>query len=849
MNTDFEGVQLDAQTSVYQHDNNYSNASYTAALAARNFTPPKGNTVNGAAKTITATFGTSMADGRGHVTAYASWRQVNAITQGDRDYSYCGYSAEGATGGACGGSSTTPFGRFTRTVQSGTNPSTGAPVYGATGASFTANPAATPLVPGGFGSYVGTRDAYNFNPTNYFQRPDTRYTAGLFAHYDVADGFKPYLEFMFMDDHTRAQIAASGAFYGTDFFVNCNNPLLSAAQSTQLCAGNAGTATLQSVYIGRRNVEGGGRIDDLRHTDYRAVIGAKGDITDGVTYDVYGSLWKSLLTEEYLNDFSRARLNNALNVVNNAAGNPVCASTLPNAAGVVTDPNCVPYNIFSGTTTVQGNVRQGVTQAALNYLQAPGFQQGSNSEYIVSGTVSVDLGKHGFQSPLASSGVQIVVGGEYRKEKIVLQRDIEFLTGDLAGQGTPNGVPNVSGGYAVKEGFTEVSVPLITDKPFIETLGIVGGYRYSDYTIQGTTNTYKGQVEYAPIKQIRFRAGYNRAVRAPNSLELFAAPTVGLFAGSDVCSGTAAQVAARGYTQAGCALTGVTAAQFGTVPNNPANQYNQQTVGNIGLKPEKGDTITVGAVVNPIRNLTLSADFFNIKVSNLIGTTGAQNILNNCANGSNTTLCGLIHRSADGSLFTGPSFIANATLNLGSTVTRGVDLTGTYKLNFGHHSSVLFDLNGTYLNEYKVTKVAGGPSYDCAGAYGFTNCGTPLPEWRHKLRVTYQITPEFALSGAWRYFSKVTNDLIKTGTAVACGSATTNCINNHIAHINAVNYFDLSAVASLGDHYTFRVGVQNLLDKHPPVLDSSYNSNGSNTYAQVYDSLGRYIYAAIQVNF
>jgi outer membrane receptor protein involved in Fe transport len=852
LNTDFEGVQLDAQTSVYQHDNRYSDTNYNAALAARAYTPPQGNTVDGATKTATATFGASMADGRGHVTAYLSWRSVNAVTQGDRDYSYCSYSAVSSVGGLCGGSSTSAFGRFRRTQPAGVNPATGAPIYGAVGTSYTANPAvASPAT--GFGTFSSARDAYNFNPTNYYQRPDTRYTAGLFAHYDVNDSFKPYMEFMFMDDHSLAQIAASGAFYGTDFFINCNNPLVSAAQRTQLCtAANIATGGLQSVYIGRRNVEGGGRVNDLRHTDYRAVLGAKGDIADGVTYDVYGSLWKSILAESYLNDFSRIRLNNSLNVViSPTTGQPVCASTLPNAQGQVTDPNCVPYNIFTGTTTVQGNVNQGVTAAALRYLQTPGFQAGSNSEYIVSGTVSVDLGRHGFQSPFSDSGVQAVFGGEYRKEKIVLNRDIEFLTGDLAGQGTPNGVPNVAGGYAVKEGFTEISIPLVTDKPFFQTLGVDVGYRYSSYSIQGTTNTYKISAEWAPIKQIRFRGGYNRAVRAPNSLELFAAPTVQLFSGQDPCASAVGRPTA---SAAGCALTGLTAAQYaaGGAPYNSAGQYNQQTVGNIALKPEKGDTYTVGAVVNPIRNLTLSADYFNIKVSDTIGSPGANYILSQCIAG-NTALCSFIHRSVDGSLFTGTGYVANPTLNLGALKTAGIDVAGTYKLNFGRHSSVLFDMTGTYLTSYQVTQIKGNPSFECKGAfgsYGADSCGQPHNEWRHKLRVTYQITPEFALSGAWRYFSKVTNELIKLEGYGTCPTSTAaGCVNPHDAKIPAVSFFDLSAVASLGDHYTFRIGVQNLLDKQPPVLDTYFTSNGSNTYSRVYDSLGRYIYAAVQLNF
>lgn len=840
LNTNFEGLQIDAQTSVYNHRNDYRDSNYLGALDARGYNPARGLTTGGAIQNINVTFGAASGDGRGHVVGYAGWRKVNAVTQGDRDFSYCGYSAGTSSGSpyyTCGGSSTSAVGRFRRTQNVGLGTT---PVFSPVGTSFTANPAVrTPT--GGFGVYSSARDGFNFNPYNFFQRPDQRFTAGLFANYEVNDSFKPYMEFMFMDDRTKAQIAPSGAFYGTDFAVNCNNPFLTSAQAAQLCGANAGTSTIQSLYIGRRNVEGGGRVDDLRHTDYRAVLGARGDIVDGVTYDIYGQYWKALLTETYSNDFSRVRLNRALNVVN-VNGVPTCASVVNG-----TDLNCVPYNIFTGTTTIQPTAGLGVTQAALDYLQVPGTQNGSNTQLVTSGAISADLGRYGMQLPWANSGLQFVVGAEYRKEKIELTRDVEFLTGDLAGQGTPFGVPNVRGQYDVKEIFTEVSLPLVTNRPGFETLGLVGGYRHSKYSIQGSTDTYKLQLEYAPIRQLRFRAGYNRAVRAPNTLELFSAPNVVLFAGQDPCAG-----AAPSATAAECALTGVTAADYGNIDANPANQYNQQTAGNINLRPEKGDTITVGAVINPLRGLTITADAFSIKVKQLISTYGAQFIINQCIDGD-TTFCGLINRSPGGSLYTGTGFVANPTLNLGSQKTRGIDVSALYRVNTFGRQSVSFDLVGTYLDKLDITPLPGGDKLQCAGAFGFNYCGTPVPKWRSKLRVTYQFTPELGLTTAWRFFSGVTNDAIKIDGVSACpsdGSADPNgCINRAVRRIAPQSYFDLALVARVSDRYTFRIGAQNILDNTPPVLDANYSNNGSNTYAQVYDSLGRYLYAAVQLNF
>lgn len=864
LDTKFEGVRLDAQYSFYQHDNDIGGTLLEALRSgqggvtrAYNNQFPRGNTVDGFQKNVSLAVGAGTSDGRGHVTAYATWRQTDPVRQADRDYSYCGASdgtynaaANGVAASQpglayCGGSSTTDVGRFRRTQ----NVALGdLPVYGAFGSSFTTNPAA----PGTFRTYSAARDAYNFNPTNYFQRPDERYTLGAFANYEVSKALNPYLEVMFMDDRTSAVIAPSGAFYGTDFFINCNNPLLSASQATSLCGANAGTATLQSLYVGRRNVEGGGRVDNLRHTDYRIVLGSKGEIAKGITYDAYGQFGRAILAENYQNDFSRSRLNNALNVVTNAAGQPVCASTLPNAQGQVVDANCVPYNIFTPG---------GVTQQALNYLQTPGFREGQTTEYVASGSISADLGQYGLKSPLSNDGVQLAIGAEYRKEALLLQNDVEFLTGDLAGQGTPFGVPNAKGSFDVKEEFAELEVPFISERKFFYSLSGNASYRHSKYSSSGTTDTYKFGATYAPIKGFSFRGAYNRAVRAPNILDLFNPQTVQLFSGTDPCAGgidtddnNVPLGTVNGNTAAQCARTGVTAAQFGTIDPSPAGQYNQRTAGNTNLKPEVADTYTAGVVINPafLRNFVLTVDGYDIKIKKLISTQGAQFTLQQCLDTGAAGYCSRVVRSADGSLFTGNSFVDNPTENLGSEHTRGIDVAASYRFdlqtvginNFG---SVGFDLTGTYLDYFKVQPLAGGGNYNCAGRFGLT-CGSPLPKWRHKFRVTWTLPEGVQLSGQWRYFNHTRNDNLSSNPLIQDTSISGDPLTSRIKN---VSYFDLSITTRIADKYTFRLGAQNLLDKTPPITYEYGNSvgNGSNTYAQVYDTLGRYIYAGVTLDF
>jgi iron complex outermembrane receptor protein len=189
---------------------------------------------------------------------------------------------------------------------------------------------------------VGANDAYNFGPLNYFQRPSDRYTVATYARYDISDMARTYLEASFHDDHTVAQIAPSGLF-GFDASGANSHPLRKPAADARLarCAGPDGPGQTADALIFRRNVEGGGRQDDIRHTSFRVVTGVKGDIGP-ISYDVFAQTGKVIYQETYKNDFSIARSARAMDVVTDpATGNAVCRTALDG-----TDPACVPYNIW-----------------------------------------------------------------------------------------------------------------------------------------------------------------------------------------------------------------------------------------------------------------------------------------------------------------------------------------------------------------------------------------------------------------------------------------------------------------------------------------------------------------------
>ena len=326
MKKDFEGIQIDYQYSGYQH--NSGNDAVQSAIDARGFEQAPDSVFDGGGHDINVTFGVNTGDGRGNITGYIGYRETNALTQSERDFSACALSGRGG-GDTCAGSATLPTGLFT-------------PFDG----SFYFTVAGDQFVPWDY-TY------YNYAPPNHFQRPDERYTAGLFGNYEVNEHLEGYVEFQFMDDRTNAQIAPSGAFFVTST-LNCSNAFLSAQQFAAV--GCTAPTDVLPLYIGRRNVEGGFRNDDITHTSYRILGGLKGDINDEWSYDAFVNVSRTILSELYNNDLSTTRIIRALDVVD-VAGVPTCQSVVDG-----TDASCVPWNVFQSG---------GVTQGALDYLQIP----------------------------------------------------------------------------------------------------------------------------------------------------------------------------------------------------------------------------------------------------------------------------------------------------------------------------------------------------------------------------------------------------------------------------------------------------------------------------------------------
>jgi len=886
MDTNFEGVRLDTQYSFYQHTNN-APASILAALNApnRQYGYPTGSVADGGTWDANLVIGAGFDDGRGNVMLYAGYRKTEPVLQARRDYSACNLGARsaaqiavgpgtganaGVTDFTCGGSATSRNGTIIA-YDSGGVPANFTSTFFQVGPNRTLIAGFTP---------------FNFGPLNYFQRPDERYTLGGFANYEISPALRPYLEVMFMDDRTVAQIAPSGDF-GNTLFINCGspgapqanspgvgNPLLSAQQRGILCdrenllvsadparafdvVGNSGPGAVPAVFIDpttglpytrgfaqilRRNVEGGGRQDDLQHTSFRIVAGMRGDLNDVWSYDTYYQYAQTNFAQTYLNDFSVTRLTRALDVIDNPntpGVDPVCRSVLDG-----TDPNCVPYDIFA---TGQ------VNPAALAYLQVPLLSRGSVSQTVANASLTGNLGSYGIQFPWASNGVGVAFGVEYRKDSLDFISDISFQTGDGAGQGAPT-LP-VSGSYDVREAFAEVRIPIVEDN-FFHLLAIEGGYRYSDYGLPGrsvSTDTYKIALDFAPVRDIRFRGAYNRAVRAPNIQELFSPQRVVLNGSSDPCAGFIIGSGGSGRAgDPGCVAQGLALGQ--NVAPNPAAQYNGLIGGNTDLNPEIADTITLGVVIQPrfLPRFALTVDAFDIQIDGAIQGIGQDTILQICTDSSDPFFCSLIHRDGSGSIWrTNAGFVEDLSQNIGGISTRGIDISASYSMELGGMGGLSFSLIGTWLDELIADTGIdpAGPTdgrINCAGFYG-NQCGTPNPKWRHTARISYTHPDGYGLSARWRHFGSVDVDDLSTDPDLIGA-------NTQPGHrtLGQQNYFDLTFTARVGDHYAFRLGVNNILDRDPPTTGSQNCPPGpcnGNTWSQVYDALGRYIFAGVTLDF
>lgn len=824
---DFEGFELDIQGG-FQHTGN-DDDFFANVLNAGN-QPVPGSVTDGAEYSITGIFGANTADDRGNVTIYANYERREAVTQDNRIFSACtvgNADGDGSFGGAgCVGSGNFRLfggpGGFTFQEENGTI------------VDFVGGPAQT----------------FNFGSRNFFQRPSERITLYGKANYEISDSVEAFADISYVDNFSDAQIAETASFGIGAFSINCNNPFIQNTPGQQLtdifgcdAAAIANGTIVDGITASHRNVEGGPRNSRLENSAFRIIGGLRGSFGDDVwAWEAFGQFAQTSDTSISTNDFVIANLQQAFFAVDDGNGNVVCI-----------DPSggCVPYNPFQrnadGTTSI--------TSDQTDFIQGVGIVVGSTEQQVLGANIQADLGSYGLQSPFSDNGIALLVGAEYRQDTLesIPDQISQVPGGGFTGVGGAT-LP-VTGEIDVYELFSELQIPLVTDVTFFKELTLSGQYRFSRYNTNGngqrnsfSTNAFGVQLTWSPVEDIRFRGQFQRAVRAPNVIELFTGQDQGLpnlnAAGVnsngvqlfDPCASDAPIA-----SLAACANTGVTAAQFGTILDVISGQTQSITGGNPNLNPESSDTYTFGVVLEPrfIPGLNVTVDYFDITVDDFIsGGIAAQIALDNCLATGDDAFCSLITRAPSGTLAGGApgvGFLAT-NINIAELNTSGIDIQARYSTDIGSLGRLRFNYASTILTTNDFVPFPGGAPIDCAG---FVNngCVQPVnPKYRHRATVNWDTNADLDLSLTWRHFSASSNEAVADNPEIDDA-------------LPAVNYIDMAAFYQVTGDISIRGGIQNILNEQPPVSASSGPPLGNgNTFPTIFDT-ARTVFLGINFSF
>jgi iron complex outermembrane receptor protein len=745
--------------------------------------------------------GANFADGRGNVTGFVGYS--------DRDGFFPNEDRAWSQVSNAGGSGTGEYGGLNNIAL---NPYTaaGCPTAAACRRSFR-----TPGVPGVFNndfSLSAASDRYNFSPVNLLQSPSERYNTAFLAHYDITDKIEAFAEFYGSDVRNNIQLAPTPATsisipYG-NYFVQNNAALLAYA--------NTRPNPTAPLNFDRRMSEVGARIESHDSDVYQVNGGLRFQLGGDWTAELFGSFGRTELRTSIKNDVSRSRVAAAI-----AAGG---TATSCSAASLAIFPACKPLNMFGANTITP----EAASFIRLNFADLSVFER-QDVQFNVTGTA--------MELPAGPLGVAF--GLEYREDSLNSLPDSSKISGDIYGF---NAAQPVAGSSTSKEIYAEAAVPLIRDVPFVKSLDLELGVRMSDYDTVGQLWAYKAGGSWEPVDSLRFRALYQRAVRAPNVFELFQAGDQGFPAVLDPCttvnpSTGAARTLSAAVRTFCTAQLGVDPVTAGFVAQNA--QTESFFFGNPDLQEEESDTVTIGAVWSPtfVPGLTLTLDYYDISIDGYVGTIkgGVSGIVNDCfasldltSAACNSSVGPLIFRDAAGNLK------ARAPLgNVSQLETKGVDFAGRYGWNVPWAGGVWGDkldlsFSVTYLDSYELDDI------EYKGTAGAYNISASLPEYKANLSLGYDIGPvRFAYSGT--FIDSMDNQ-----------GNIPDFADGGYTGTDSYFYHDISATYSATDNIELFGGIRNLTDKDPPVFD---NANDGNTDPNTFDVVGRYFFMGARLKY
>ena len=694
---------------------------------------------------------------------------------------------------------------------------------------FTFDKATNQLVPG---FPVGS--GFNRNALRRISVPVERWLASGVANYELTDNIKVFGEVTYSKVNASSQIEPFALDY-TDLYdgsagnlgIPITNAFIPAAVQAAIAAANSDadpTNDVAALGFRRRQNEVFDRSNIAKRDTWRATLGVKGDLTDNLNFEVsyvYGYVNDYTASE----DIDNARYRQALDTIV-LNGQIVCRDPAARAAG------CAPINLFGQATA---------SPAASAYVksQVPKSEEITNQQHVVSASVAGSL----FDLPAGPLG--FAVGAEYRKEKSVDDLDILTNTGGNSG----NIIPDTRGSFDVNELYGEVEVPILSGVPLAERLSVRGAARFSDYSTVGNVFSWSVGLEYAPIPDIRLRAAYAEANRAPNISELFSAPAEDFPTGlTDPCDGITATT--TGAIATACrSIPGVNA----TIATSPDGTFFYELAdiqgingfegGNINLQEETAKTLTIGGVFTPsfVPNLSLTVDYFNIKVDNAVDTTPRQVSIDECINTGLPDFCDNVIRSAA----TGRLLTINSQLsNIASLETSGIDFGLSYRTPLGitADDNLSVNLLYTYLISLEKRAFVGAPLEENVGQ--LDGDGRLGAGFKHKATANFGYkTGPFKLNWQVNYLGKIVDTLGGTG------DPDLDRVNSIPAKI--YNDMQIGWTVEDGRSLEFYLGVDNVFNVRAPFIPSGFASNitGTETAADTYDPFGRRFYAGVNIKF
>ena len=857
----YEGLQIRGQNGISQYKD--AGNQYVSILAGKNFGDGRGNIV---ANLEYAHQSDYYASGRKRL------RQVDNFVTVDTDPA---------------GSDNTPDRNFLRDIRSTTislgglvNLASGnrcgvAPSGGNYNCTYLFQPDGT-LVPQ-TGTRVGLSPNGSFLGGNGYSGREgrlvalspelNRYSVNVLGHYEVSPAFVPFFEAKYV--RTEAQGSQSGPFFSQGTTVgdpspinreqiSINNPYLSTQARDQIIAArlaNGQATTAATRFALRRNwLDFGIRDERIVRETYRGVLGVRGDFNDDWNFEVSVNYGEHHEKNTILSNVNVQRYLLAIDTVRNpATGQIVCRSQIdPTAAlGALTDANdnarttandprlaadiaaCQPLNPFG-----QGSV----TNAARDYLLVDSKANGKITQFVANGFVAGDLSQL-FELPGGPIGFS--VGAEYRRE--TLRYDLDDLTQE--GYAFYNAIPSFRApSFEVKEVFGELNVPLLKDRPFFQELSFSGSGRIADYKgATGTVYTYGGEAVWKPIDDLRLRASYTRATRAPNLTELYSAQGQNFApAPLDPCASNNIGQGSPNR-RANCAAAGI--------PTSYNFVYTEslQTVsgGNPLLREEKSDNYTVGGVYTPsyVPGLSLSVDYYDITVNNVISSIDAQTILNKCYDGSQgNSFCDLFQRNGATAAASGeaPYQVLQGTLlessaNFAKLKVRGIDTELAYRHSFDF-GTVAFRANWTHVLQNDAFLDPDDASFADQALY---EVGDP------KDRITANASIErgkvtFGYQVRWigkQVFGEAEN------TISVQGRDPVNADYADAKGYGNVFYHDIRLDYQVSDEFNFYAGIDNVGNRFPPWGGTGIGAGFDNVgVTGLYDNRGRYFYAGFKAN-